>query len=456
MPAVAYGNAGASSESGPTSRTSRFAMPRAGRPVTHVGEHRRVVGRVGQRPAVQLRGRRLGGAQERGADLHRLGAQRQRGRDPAARRRSRRRRSPVRRPRRPPAAPAPSCRPGRPSRSVRNMPRWPPASTPCAITASQPCSTSHRASATVVAEESNRRARRAHPLHQRRRGQPEVEADHRRPQLLDELALLPVERRPAGAQAGGPGHPELRRSTPRAGRTTARRLGHRRSLSVAEEVQVERAVGAGADRGDLGADRSRSSSAHGSEPSPPAAATATASALPFDPPSAPGRSAPRSRAGRAGSPDGSWSTDRTPSRRAGGAANRNPGPRAPAAGAAPGRPARSGRSSAAGTRPSTHRSRGQPRSVPIGRWTTTASTARCITYTGSVRRPSHASGREPAVPESRTAAATPIGTPTRLSTRIVTLCRAPTSSRRSVSATYDASSASSGSRTSARRRSSCG
>jgi len=35
---------------------------------------------------------------------------------------------------------------------VRNMPRWPPASTPCAITASQPRSSRKRASATVVAD----------------------------------------------------------------------------------------------------------------------------------------------------------------------------------------------------------------------------------------------------------------------------------------------------------------
>ena len=37
--------------------------------------------------------------------------------------------------------------------SVRNMPRWPPASAPWAMIASQPCSSSQTASATVVAEE---------------------------------------------------------------------------------------------------------------------------------------------------------------------------------------------------------------------------------------------------------------------------------------------------------------
>ena len=36
--------------------------------------------------------------------------------------------------------------------SVRNMPRWPPASAPCAITASTPRASSQRASSTVVAD----------------------------------------------------------------------------------------------------------------------------------------------------------------------------------------------------------------------------------------------------------------------------------------------------------------
>ena len=35
----------------------------------------------------------------------------------------------------------------------KNMPRWPPASRPCAMIASTPCASSQRASSTVVAEE---------------------------------------------------------------------------------------------------------------------------------------------------------------------------------------------------------------------------------------------------------------------------------------------------------------
>ena len=40
--------------------------------------------------------------------------------------------------------------------SVKNMPRCPPASSPCATTASAPCACSHRASCTVVADDNTR------------------------------------------------------------------------------------------------------------------------------------------------------------------------------------------------------------------------------------------------------------------------------------------------------------
>ena len=115
--------------------------------------------------------------------------------------------------------------------AVRNMPRCPPASMPCAMTASQPWSSSHRASATLVALDMT-----LAPVARTRStsgagGQTEVEADDGRRELLDDLGHRRVERHPRrrhrslgvdlqlaviggesrrGTPAGAPGRPPAR------------------------------------------------------------------------------------------------------------------------------------------------------------------------------------------------------------------------------------------------------
>ena len=161
----------------------------------HVGERRFQGRRAAQRIAVQPADRGFGAQQVAGADLRRRWRRARTRRRCRGRRRCRPPRSRVRRLRRRLAERVPSCRPGvRRRRSVRNMPRCPPASAPWAMTASQPCSASHRASGTVVAEAITRapvsrtRSRRSSAR------QPEVEADDFRPQLLDDSAASVVER----------------------------------------------------------------------------------------------------------------------------------------------------------------------------------------------------------------------------------------------------------------------
>ena len=151
---------------------TRLMMPRAGRPVI------RLVSAVPSSRAALERGavRReifaSGQQQVGGADLHARRAERERRRDAArigdaAGRdhrhlhriddlRHQRERADLR----------------RPDSSVRNMPRWPPASTPCAMIASTPRASSQRASATVVAELDHQAAGRLDAPQQRGVGRP--------------------------------------------------------------------------------------------------------------------------------------------------------------------------------------------------------------------------------------------------------------------------------------------
>ena len=117
----------------------------------------------------------------------------------------------------------------------------------------------------------------AHPVEEGCVGQAEVEADDLRAQLLDERAEGGVERR---AVAGRGRRRRVEAELAVVGREPGlpRRLapGVGRGRAVAEEVDVDRPVGPLADDAELGAEPSASSSAQGSEPRPPASATATA------------------------------------------------------------------------------------------------------------------------------------------------------------------------------------
>ena len=93
------------------------------------------------------------------------------------------------------SANVPSCVATSAMSVARNMPRWPPASAPWAITTSHPWSASQRASSTVVALDSTRGAGGLHPIEEPSVRQSEVEADDRRAQFLDQLAPGGVERR---------------------------------------------------------------------------------------------------------------------------------------------------------------------------------------------------------------------------------------------------------------------
>ena len=109
--------------------------------------------------------------------------------------------------------------------SDRNMPRCPPASRPCAMIASTPCASSHRASSTVVADESTfaPHARTAASSSARRQaemkaddGGPEVAQDRRRLRALNGT-------RPGAGRHAAPFDSELlvvrrERSSPRASR----------------------------------------------------------------------------------------------------------------------------------------------------------------------------------------------------------------------------------------------
>ena len=81
---------------------------------------------------------------------------------------------------------------------------------PWAITASQPWSSSHRASATVVALDMSVAPVAADPFDERVGGQTEVEADDGRAELLDDFASAPSSNEPPRRWPPGP----ARRSTP--------------------------------------------------------------------------------------------------------------------------------------------------------------------------------------------------------------------------------------------------
>src|SRR5258708_21950713 len=77
--------------------------------------------------------------------------------------------------------------------SVRNMPRWPPASAPCAMMTSAPFSSSQVASRTMVADPITMQPAALTRAKKHRLRQAEVEADHFRLQLLYQTAHRGVE-----------------------------------------------------------------------------------------------------------------------------------------------------------------------------------------------------------------------------------------------------------------------
>ena len=168
-------------------------------------------------------------------------------------------------------------------RRVRNMPRWPPASRPCAMMASAPCASSQRASSTVVADDSTLAPQPSRARAARRDGRPKWKLTTARPER-------PRARRPCassngcapGAGAGrSPGRCRTPGSTARARRASRPRARRRASGGVwQKKLTLNGACGA-APRSAASSARSASgaSIAQGSEPSPPALATAIASAL---------------------------------------------------------------------------------------------------------------------------------------------------------------------------------
>ena len=274
---------------GPSSRITRLTMPRAGRPVKRLVSAVWRAALALQRRAVQRAGRGLGAQQVGRADLHAGRAERQRRRDAAAHRRCRRRRSP---------APARRARPAAAARSVPTCVRRcrrtgtcrggrrPRA--PCAMIASTPCASSQRASSTVVADAEHLRAPApCTRVEQLGRGQAEMEAHHRGPELGQHVGRLGAERRAArGRPAMSPASMPNSRVVGRergAPRRLARRDRHGRR--VAEEVDVERPRGLR--RGSPPA-RSRMrvrrrASRRAASPARRRCDTATASALPCTP-----------------------------------------------------------------------------------------------------------------------------------------------------------------------------
>ena len=172
--------------------------------------------------------------------------------------------------------------------SVRNIPRWPPASAPCATIASTPRASSQRASSTVVADDTTMhpcaaRARAAH--HPATRN-----GSSRRPgAVLDDRAHRIVERRAAGAAFTSADRDRLPRNNRRAPRqcasTSASGAG-----GVWQKVHVERRACACTNRRDLVAQLLRAERRARASRSPPASHTAIASG-PANRPSAPGSAA---------------------------------------------------------------------------------------------------------------------------------------------------------------------
>ena len=227
-----------------------------------------------QRLAMDAAGRRFGAAEIGGADLDHRRAERERGRRRRRDRRCRRRRSPARAPRRRSAAGARRCRsagsgrrpgngrdgrrPRAPARSPRRR-RAPRASAP-----RRPSSRSRG-----CARRWRERASSSSAL-----GQAEVEADDRRPELLDHRGARGVERDAAGAGRNGARcRGRVRGSTARArcarppraqGRASGgrwqKKLRLNGALVAARIAAISRRIAAA------------SSIAQGSEPRPPAAA----------------------------------------------------------------------------------------------------------------------------------------------------------------------------------------
>ena len=132
------------------------------------------------------------------------------------------------------------------------MPRCPPASSPCAITASTPRASSQRASSTVVADDRifvPQRFTRAICGSER---QPEMKADHRRLELLEQVRRLVAVRQPAGS---GLNHAliDAEFSVVRRQHLAPRRFARlvRWRLPVNEEVDVVGLRGGRGDRGKL-------------------------------------------------------------------------------------------------------------------------------------------------------------------------------------------------------------
>ena len=139
--------------------------------------------------------------------------------------------------------------------SVRNMPRWPPASLPCAMTASTPRASSQRASAAVVAELRTRAPAALTRLTRPGSGRPEVEAHDLGPRLLHHVAEGGIERRAiARRHRRGGIDPELAiiGRKPLAPSRFTRVVELRRR--VAEEVEIDRLLRARADFSHLLAD----------------------------------------------------------------------------------------------------------------------------------------------------------------------------------------------------------
>ena len=173
-------------------------MPRAGPAGEEVGE-RGVAGRVAlQRGAMHGAGGGLRAEQVGGADLHAGGAERQRRRDALrvgdAAGGDHRDASPPARS----AAPARRCRPACVRSSERNMPRWPPASRPCAMIGVDAARLEPARLVDRRRRGEDLRAPGSHARQQLGGRQAEMEAHDGRPELLEHVGGLGAEGRAPG------------------------------------------------------------------------------------------------------------------------------------------------------------------------------------------------------------------------------------------------------------------
>ena len=141
------------------------------------------------------------------------------------------------------------------TRSSRNMPRWPPASAPWAMIASQPCPSSQTRLGDGGRRGDDLCAGGADPGEEPGLGKPEVEADHLGAELLDQGAEGVVE---GGALAGRRRHLRVEAELAVVGREPLlpgrRARGVGRGRTVAEEVDVDRLRRALADDAELAAE----------------------------------------------------------------------------------------------------------------------------------------------------------------------------------------------------------